>query len=376
MERRLSALLAADMVGYSRLMAGDEAGTRPGPNAVREDLIDPEIAAKGGRVVKLMGDGMLVAFDSVVSAVVCGAALQRAIAESEAKIPPTKRIAFRIGINLGDVILDGQDVFGDGVNIASRLEAVAEPGGICLSDAAYQQVRGKTDLPFQILGEMRLKNIPEKIRVHSVNLDPARLMLVAFEALTGERLELPDKPSIAVLPFENMSGDPEQEFFVDGMAEDIITMLSRVSDLMVMARTSTFVYKGQAVNVSRVGRELGVRYVLEGSLRKAGDRVRINAQLIDAQSGDHVWAERYNRKLDDIFALQDEITREIVVALSVNLSYGEEARIWSGRNQEFRSVGISLARHDGPLQAHQGRKSGSTATGTQSHGPRSRRPHA
>ncbi len=337
MERRLAAILAADVVGYSRLMAEDEAGTLARLKALRADLIDPTITGHGGRIVKLMGDGMLVVFDSVVAAVECAAAVQRAIAKCEAGTPAARKMAFRIGINLGDVLIDGDDVYGDGVNVAARLEGLAEPGGICLSEDAYRQVKGKTELHFQDLGLKALKNIPDKVRVYGVNLDPARLLPEAFEALTGERLELPNKPSIAILPFQNMSGDPEQEFFADGMSEDIITVLSRVSNLVVMARNSTFVYKGQAVNVRQVGRDLGVRFVLEGSVRKAGDRIRITAQLVDAQSGDHVWAERYDRKLDDIFAVQDEITREIVVALSVNLAHGEETRVWSGATTNFEA---------------------------------------
>ncbi len=335
MQRRLAAILAADMVGYSRLMAEDEGGTLARLKALRADLIDPTITGHGGCIVKLMGDGMLVVFDSVVGAVECAAAVQKAMAKGEAGTPAARRMAFRIGINLGDVLIDGDDVYGDGVNVAARLEGLAEPGGICLSEDAYRQVKGKTDLHFQDLGEKELKNIPDKVRVYSVNLDPARLLPEAFEALTGERLELPNKPSIAILPFQNMSGDPEQEFFADGMSEDIITVLSRVSNLVVMARNSTFVYKSQAVNVGQVGRELGVRFVLEDSVRKAGDRIRISAQLVDAQSGDHVWAERYDRKLDDIFAVQDEITREIVVALSVNLAHGEETRVWRRRNSRL-----------------------------------------
>lgn len=335
MERRLAAILAADMVGYSRLMAEDEAGTLTRLKALRKDLIDPEIARQGGRIVKLMGDGMLVVFDSVVGAVECASAVQKAMAVGEAGSPTGRRIAFRIGINLGEVMLDDEDVYGDGVNIAARLEGIAEPGGVCLSDDAYRQVKGKTALRFKDLGEKTLKNIPDRVRVHSVELDLAQLSPEAFEALTGERLELPDKPSIAILPFENMSGDPDQEFFADGMTEDIITVLSRVSDLVVMARTSSFAYKGQSATVAQISGDLGVHYVLEGSVRKAGNRVRIAAQLIDSLTGDHVWAERYDRSLDDIFAVQDEITREIVVALSANLAYGEESRVWSGKTTSF-----------------------------------------
>ena len=245
MERRLAVILAADMVGYSRLMAEDETGTLARLKVLRTELIDPEITGQGGRIVKLMGDGMLVVFDSVVAAVECAAVVQKAMTVREAGSSPARKIAFRIGINLGDIIFDGEEVYGDGVNIAARLEGLAEPGGICLSGDAYRQVKGKTELQFADLGEKELKNIPDKIQVYGARLDPARLSPEAFEALTGERLELPDKPSIAILPFANMSDDPEQEFFADGMTEDIITVLSRVSNLVVMARNSTFVYKGQ-----------------------------------------------------------------------------------------------------------------------------------
>jgi len=337
MTRKLAAILVADMVGYSRLMAADEAGTLDRLKALRAELIEPEIAARGGRIVKLMGDGMLVVFDSVVGAVEAAAAVQKAMALNQAGLSPDRRIAFRIGVHLGDIIIEGDDIYGDGVNLAARLEGIAAPGGICLSEDAWRQVRSKVDLRFDDLGERELKNIAGSHRVYGIDLDPARLTPEAFEALTGERLELPDKPSLAVLPFENMSGDPEQEFFADGIAEDILTTLSKISDMVVMARNSTFVYKGRAVDMRQIGRELGVRYVLEGSVRKGGDRVRITAQLIDALSGDHVWAERYDRKLNDIFAVQDEITREIVVALAVKLGHGEEARVWSGGSKNFEA---------------------------------------
>ena len=337
MTRKLAAILVADMVGYSRLMAGDEAGTLARLKALQAGMIDPEIAAQDGRIVKLMGDGMLAVFDSVVGAVKAAAAVQKAVTYGEAGMPPDKRIAFRIGIHLGDIIIEDDDIFGEGVNLAARLEAIAPVGGICLSEDTWRQVRGKVDLIFDDLGQRELKNLEGKHRVYSVNLDPARLTPEAFEALTGEKLELPDKPSLAVLPFENMSGDPEQEFFADGIAEDILTTLSKVSDMVVIARNSTFAYKGRSVDIRQVGRDLGVRYVLEGSVRKIGNRVRITAQLIDALTGDHIWAERYDRTLDDIFAVQDEITREIVVALSVKLGHGEEARVWSGGSNSFEA---------------------------------------
>jgi len=337
MTRKLAAILVSDMVGYTRLMARDEAGTLARLKALRAELIDPEIAARNGRIVKVMGDGMLVVFDSVVGAVEAAEAVQKAMAAREAAVPPDQRIAFRVGIHLGDIIIEDDDIFGDSVNLAARLEGIAPEGGICLSEDAWRQVQGKVSLHFDDLGERELKNIPGRHRVYGVNLDPARLTPEAFEALTGERLELPDKPSLAVLPFENMSGDAEQEYFADGIAEDILTTLSKISDMVVMARNSTFAYKGQAVDIRQVGRDLGVRYVLEGSVRKGGNRVRITAQLIDAQSGDHIWAERYDRTLEDIFAVQDEISREIVVALSVKLGHGEETRIWSGGSRSFEA---------------------------------------
>jgi len=336
-QRRLTAILAADMVGYSRLMAADEAGTLERLKAMRGELIAPNIAANGGRIVKLIGDGLLVVFDSVAGAVTAAAKIQKAVQQGEAAIPAQKRIAFRVGIHLGDVIVEGDDVYGEGVNLAARLEGVAPSGGICLSEDAWHQVHGKVDLAFDDLGERELKNIPGRHRVFAVNLDPARLSPEEFEALTGERLELPDKPSLAVLPFDNMSGDPEQEFFADGITEDILTTLSKVSDMVVIARNSTFAYKGRTRDVRQIGRELGVSHVLEGSVQKGGNRVRITAQLIDTRTGDHVWAERYDRTLDDIFAVQDEITREIVVSLSVRLTHGEEIRIWSSGFQSFEA---------------------------------------
>jgi len=345
---RLTAILAADMVGYSRLMAANEADTLSRLKALRRDLIDPELANHHGEIVKLTGDGMLVMFDSVVGAVEASAAVQKTMASAEAGLSADRRIAFRIGINLGDVILDDGDVYGDGVNIAARLEAEADPGGVILSDAAFQQVKGKTELSFIHLGELRLKNLPDPVRAHKIDLDPARLTPAEFEKLTGETLDLPDRPSIAVLPFQNMSGDPEQEFFADGMAEDVLTTLSRISDMVVMARNSSFVYKGRAVDIRQIGRDLGVGHVLEGSVRKAGNRVRITAQLIDARTGDHVWAERFDRNLDDIFEIQDEITREIVVALGVKLGAGEEHRVWSRHASSFEEwelLSRSLGEH-------------------------------
>jgi len=315
--RRLAAILAADVVGYSRLMGADEEGTLAALKRLRGELVDPKIAEHQGRIVKTMGDGLLVEFASVVDAVRCALDVQRAVAQRNANVGDDHRIEFRIGINVGDIISDEGDVYGDGVNIAARLEPLAEPGAICLSDNAYQQVKGKLSLEVSDMGERQLKNIAQPVHVYGVSPDDAAARPV---------LSLPDRPSIAVLPFQNMSGDPEQEYFCDGMVEDIITGLSRIKWLFVIARNSSFTYKGRAADVKQVGRELGVRYVLEGSVRKVGDRVRISGQLIDAATGTHVWAERYDRKSDDIFTLQDEITVSVVGAIEPSLRQAEIER--------------------------------------------------
>jgi adenylate cyclase len=316
-ERRLAAILAADVAGYSRLMGVDEEGTLASLKTCRRELVDPKIVEHRGRIVKTTGDGALVEFASAVDAVRCAMEIQRAMAERNAAIPEDRRIEFRIGINVGDIITDEGDIYGDGVNIAARVETLASPGAICLSDNAYQQVKGKLALEVSEMGDQPLKNITQLVRVYGVKLDGAPGAPV---------LVLPDKPSIAVLPFTNMSGGPEQEYFVDGIVEDIITGLSRIKWLFVIARNSTFTYKGRAVDVKQVGRELGVRYVLEGSMRKVADRVRITAQLIDTATGAHVWAERYDRKSDDIFALQDEITLSVVGAIEPSLRLAEVER--------------------------------------------------
>jgi adenylate cyclase len=350
MERRLAAILAADVVGYSRLMREDESGTLERLTELRQEVLEPLIAQHCGRIVKLMGDGLLVEFASVVEALTCAVAWQSRVGEREVQCDEDKRLTFRIGVNLGDVIVEDQDIHGDGVNIAARLEGLAEPGGICISGTVFDHAKGKVELAFADLGEQQVKNIPEPIRVYKVasNADegPARKASTPAD-LAGETksvpqgkasdeagidldLSLPESPSIAVLPFTNMSGDPEQEFFSDGITEDIITTLSKIPTLLVIARNSTFTYKGAPIDVKQVSREQGVRYVLEGSVRKAGSRVRVTAQLIDATTGHHVWAERYDRDLEDIFAVQDEITREVVVALDVRLREGEQARVWSG----------------------------------------------
>jgi adenylate cyclase len=321
--RRLAAILAADVAGYSRLMGADEEGTLERLKTLRRELLDPKIAEHKGRIVKTTGDGLLVEFASVVDAVRCAVAVQQAMPERNTGVGVDSRIELRIGINLGDVIVEGDDLYGDGVNIAARLEDIAEPGGICISEDTFRQVRGKVEAEFEDIGEQSLKNIARPLRVYRVGAAPAARQPISPPAA----LPLPDKPSIAVLSFANMSGDPEQEYFADGMVEEIITALSRIRWLFVIARNSSFIYKGQAADVKRVGRELGVRYVLEGSIRKAGNRVRVTAQLIDAISGAHVWADRYDRDLSDIFAVQDEITASVAGVIEPALAEAEQQRV-------------------------------------------------
>ena len=327
-ERRLAAILAADVAGYSRLMGRDEAGTA---QALREHraAVDPLIASHGGRIVKTMGDGLLIEFPSVVDAVECAVAAQAVMAERNAGVAPDSRMLFRIGVNLGDILVDGADILGDGVNVAARLEGIAEPGGICISSSAYEQVRGKVAVEFNDLGEQTLKNIARPIQVYAIT--PA-----TPEARTAHVLpSLADKPSIAVLPFQNMSGDPEQDYFADGMVEDIITALSHMKWLYVVARNSSFIYKGKAVEIKQVGRDLGVRYVLEGSVRKAGNRVRITGQLIEAATQHHIWADRFDGSLDDIFALQDSVTESVVGAIEPSL---RQAEIVRGRSKPTENL--------------------------------------
>jgi adenylate cyclase len=319
-ERRLAAIFAGDVAGYSRLMGQDEAGTLARLKAHRREFVDAKIAEHKGRIVKTTGDGILIEFPSVVEAVVSAVAIQHGMSERNADIPPDQRIEFRIGINLGDVIVEEGDIHGDGVNVAARLEALAEPGGICISRVVRDQVRDKLDLALEDLGEQSLKNIARPLRVF-------RIRPVGAPTVTaGPPLAVPDKPSIAVLPFQNLSGDPEQEYFADGMVEDIVTGLSRIKWLFVIARNSTFVYKGKAIDVKTVGRELGVRYVLEGSVRKAGNQIRVTAQLIDSTNAGHVWAQRYDRALDDIFAVQDELTMSVIGAIEPTLRKAEIER--------------------------------------------------
>ncbi len=318
-QRRLAAILAADVVAYSRLMGADESGTLAALQELRAQLIDPAIAEYGGRMVKLMGDGALVEFASVVDAVECAVRIQRDMAERTGGIPDSRRIVFRIGVNLGDVIIDGDDIYGDGVNVAARLEGLAEPGGVCISDVVHQSVTGKLDLVFDDLGPQQVKNIAEPVRAYRVSLDGAARAPSATPSSLPDKT-LPDKQSVAVLPFTNMSGDPEQEYFADGISEDLITDLSKLAGLTVIARNSSFTFKGKHVDVKEAARTLGVRNILEGSVRKMGSKVRINAQLIDGVSGSHVWADRYDGDLADIFEFQDEILGKIVSALEVNLT--------------------------------------------------------
>lgn len=311
--RRLCAILAADVAGYSHLMGADEDGTLAALMAHRRELIDPAVAEHSGRIVKTTGDGLLVEFASVVDAVRCAADIQRGMADRNEAVPRARRLAFRIGINLGDVIVQHGDLYGDGVNVAARLEALAEPGGIYLSAAAHEQVRDKLRIRFEDMGEHRVKNIARAIRAYRVALG-----LTNSNPMYGNTPLGP--PSVAVLPLNNMSSDPEQEHFADGVAEDLITDLAKVDGLVVAARNSTFVYKGKSFNVPQVGRDLGVRYVVEGSVRKLGNRVRITAQLIDSMTGAHVWADRYDRDLADAFAVQDEVASRIAGAVRLHLT--------------------------------------------------------
>ena len=321
-DRRLSAILAADMVGYSRLMEIDEAGTLARLKTHRLELIDPAIAKTKGRIIKTTGDGMLVEFPSVVEAVRCAVEVQRRMARRNLDVAADRRIEFRVGVNLGDIIVQDNDIFGDGVNIAARLEHLADPGGICVSNAVRDQVLEKVDVGFEDLGEQSVKNIGRPIHVYRVVLDHAQQVEAKRTVVDTASI----KPSIAVLPFVNMSGDPEQEFFVDGITEDIITELSRFRDLTVISRNSAFVYKNKAVNVRDVAKEFGVAYVVEGSVRKAGNRVRVTVQLIDAAADQHLWAERYDRDLQDIFAIQDEITSTIVATIPGRLEAATQER--------------------------------------------------
>ena len=387
-ERKLAAIVAADVVGYSRLMGEDETGTLAKLKALREQQIEPRIAAYHGRTVKLMGDGILLEFPSIVDALACAVEVQRAVAQTNEDIVEAERIQFRIGINLGDIIIQDDDIYGDGVNIAARLEPLAEPGGICLSQAARDFVGNKLPLDYEDMGEQQMKNIAEPVRVYRVRIPVgavmpttgsafnkpttysfkhrrmwsalAALAVIALVAVffllyepkpvpqTAVAIEadmvfpLPDRPSIAVLPFDNMSGDPKQDYFSDGMTESLITTLSKIPQLFVIARNSTFTYKGKAVSIKQVAEELGVRYVLEGSVQRSGDRVRINAQLIDALTGHHLWAEQYDRQATDIFELQDDINRHVMTEVEVNLTEGEIRRVWHRQTNNLEAYQLHL----------------------------------
>jgi adenylate cyclase len=318
--RRLAAILAADMAGYSRLIGADEGGTLERLRALRRELLDPKIAEHRGRLVKTTGDGLLVEFGSAVDALRCAVEVQREMTGRNAGVPPDNRVELRVGINMGDIVVEDGDIFGDGVNVAARLEALAEPGGICVSARVQEDAAGRLDLAFHDMGEQTLKNIARPVRAYRVGSDKASTPAARAP------LPLPEKPSIAVLPFANMSGDPEQEYFADGMVEEIITALSRIRWLFVIARNSSFSYKGQSPDVRQVGRELGVRYVLEGSVRKAGNRVRITGQLIDAIAGTHLWADRFEGSLEDVFELQDKVAISVAGVIEPALQAAETAR--------------------------------------------------
>jgi TolB-like protein/Flp pilus assembly protein TadD len=327
-DRRLAAIFAGVIAGYSRLMESDEEGTLRQLKAHRKELVDPKITEHRGRIVKTTGDGMLVEFVSVVDAVRCAVDIQQGMAERNADVPVARRIEFRIGINVGDIISDENDIYGDGVNVAARLEALAEPGGILVSRTVLDQVRDKLSFGFEDLGEQTVKNIARPIGVHRISIAQGEKIAGAIGIVPAGKSEFSSihRPSVAVLPFINMSGDTEQEYFADGISEEIITGLSKLRWFFVIARNSSFAYKGKAVDVKRVARELAVRYVLEGSVRKAGNRIRITTQLIDATTGNHLWADRYDGDLANVFALQDEITKKVVAAIEPKLLEAEGAR--------------------------------------------------
>jgi adenylate cyclase len=335
--RRLAAILAADVAGYSRLIGADEGGTLERLRALRRELLDPKIAEHKGRLVKTTGDGLLVEFGSVVDALRCSVELQHEVAGRNTGVPPDNRIEFRVGINVGDIVVEDGDIFGDGVNVAARLEALAEPGGICVTARVQEDAAGKLHLDFEDIGEQQLKNIARPVRAYRVVTAARPTML---QASAGP--PLPDKPSIAVLPFANMSGDPEQEYFADGMVEEITTALSRIRWLFVIARNSSFTYKGQTIDVKQVGRELGVRYVLEGSVRKGGGRVRITAQLIDATNGTHLWADRFDGSLEDVFELQDKVASSVAGVIEPALQGAEAVRSASRPTDDLTAYDLYL----------------------------------
>jgi adenylate cyclase len=335
-KRKLAAILSADVKGYSILMADDEVATI---STLREyrNIMSVCIDDRGGRVVDAVGDNLLAEFDSAVEAVKCAVEIQEKLKDKNQIFPDDKKLEFRMGVNIGDVIQDGERIFGDGVNVAARIEGLADAGGICVSRNTYDQIKNKLELSFEYLAEHEVKNIKEPVRVYKVLMDAG-----SPKPLVEEQLELPDKPSIAVLPFTNMSGDPSQEYFSDGLTEHIINGLCKVSNLFVIARNSSFAYKGKAVSVKQIAKELGVRYILEGSVQRAGNRVRITAQLIDANTDYHMWSENYDRDLEDIFALQDEITMKLINVMQIKLIYGDQARIWSGSTNNIQAVDMQM----------------------------------
>jgi adenylate cyclase len=340
--RRLAAILAADVAGYSRLIGADEEGTLNRLRSIRAELIDPNISEHHGRIVKTTGDGLLVEFASVVHALRCATEWQRGVAERNSGIACDQRIEFRMGINVGDVVVEDGDIFGDGVNVAARLEGLAEPGGICVSARVQEDATGRLDLTFDDLGDQSLKNIARSVRVYRVRLTETANAPESVPIDAPRLLPLPDKPSIAVLPFANMSGDPDQEYFADGMVEEIITALSRIRWLFVIARNSSFSYKGQSPDVRQVGRELGVRYVLEGSVRKGGNRVRITGQLIDALTGTHLWADRFDGLIEDIFELQDKVASSVAGVIEPALQAAETARSVSRPTNDLTAYDLYL----------------------------------
>jgi adenylate cyclase len=343
-ERRLAAVLAADVVGYSRLMEVDEADTLARLRTVRVEVIDPAILKCKGRIIKTTGDGMLVEFQSVTEALSCAVDFQRRMARRNREMPASRAILYRIGLNLGDVIVEGNDIFGDGVNVAARLETIAEPGGICISAAVRDQVGDKLDVGYEDLGDQHVKNINRAIRVFRVLVNGDATDRTGAAQRAGPTPETSArKPSIAVLPFDNMSGDPEQEFFADGLTEDIITELSRFRELLVISRNASFVHKGKPVKAQAIAKEFNVDYVVEGSVRKAMDRVRVTVQLIDGQTETHVWAERYDRKLEDIFAIQDEVTSAIVATLRGRVEAATHERAKHKRTENMAAYEFVLA---------------------------------
>ena len=346
MERRLAAILAADVAGYSRLMGIDEEGTHKNLKGHHQELVEPKIRQHRGRIIKNTGDGFLAEFTSVLDAVRCAVEIQQAMTARNAKTPDDRRIEFRIGVHQGDIIPDGGDVFGDGVNVAARLEGIAEPGGICISARVHEDVRTTLKLPFDDIGEQHLKNIQRPVRVY-------RITSGAKPAATTPSLSLPDRPSIAVLPFQNLSSDVQQDYFADGMVEDIVNGLSRIKGLFVIARNSTLSYKGHAVDAKQVGRDLGVRYVLGGTVRKVADRLRVTAELVEAATGTYVWTERYERKPDDIFLIQDELTLSVVAAIQPTLRSAEAERVKRKRPDSLDAYDLVLqAQHDVYAQMH------------------------